>query len=121
MATTVTRKGNEIVVEITETSVGASTEVAIPVNITRGRIVRQICVLTSGSGSTVDPIIGIATNPAGVNVVIENGTGAATVDNQYAGGITFSATGTLYHRSKPDSGSDNAVSTTYHIVVGWGD
>jgi len=76
-------------------------------------------VLTSGTASTVDPIVGIATNPAGFNVVIENGTAAATIDNSYAGGITFSSSGSLFQRSKPDAGSDNAITTVYHIAVGW--
>jgi hypothetical protein len=120
MSVQISRKGSEIVVAVTETSVGAATEVEIPIGIARGRILRMTCVLTSGTGTTVDPIVGISTNPSGVDVVIENGTAAATVDSSYAGGgITFSSSGSLFQRSKPDAGSDNAITTTYHIAVGW--
>jgi hypothetical protein len=119
MPVQVTRKGSEIVAVVTETGAGAASETEIPLGIARGRILRMTTVLTSGTASTVDPIVGIATNPAGFNVVIENGTAAATIDNSYAGGITFSSSGSLFQRSKPDAGSDNAITTVYHIAVGW--
>ena len=77
---TVTRKGNEVVVSITGTSIAAATEATIPLGFTKGRILRQGCVKTAGSGSTVDPIIGTATNPSGAAVVMESGTPAAAVD-----------------------------------------
>ncbi len=119
MPVQVTRKGSEIVAVVTETGAGAASETEIPLGIARGRILLMTTVLTSGTASTVDPIVGIATNPAGFNVVIENGTAAATIDNSYAGGITFSSSGSLFQRSKPDAGSDNAITTVYHIAVGW--
>jgi hypothetical protein len=118
----VTRKSNEVLVTISESEVASSSEAdVIALGFTKGRILRQTCVLMSGTGTTVDPVIGIATNPAGANIALENGTAAATVDNQVAGGATFFATtGNLYHRSNPDAGTDNTIVTTYHILVGWG-
>tara|TARA_Y100001938_G_C7927588_1_gene347695 strand:- start:217 stop:585 length:369 start_codon:yes stop_codon:yes gene_type:complete len=122
MSNTVTRKGNEIVVQITETSASSSTEETIDLGVTKGRVLRQMCVKTSGSASTVDPILARTSGGTGVNVVMENGTAAATIDNQVTGGVPFySSTGKLYHKSSPDTGSDNAISAEYLIVVGWGD
>ena len=120
MPVQVSRKGSEIVVAVSETGAGTTTEAEIPLGIARGRILRMTCVLNSGTADTVDPIIGIATNPSGVNVVIEHGTPAAVVDASYAGGgITFSSDGSLFHRSKPNAGTDNSITTVYHIAVGW--
>ena len=120
MSAQVSRKGQEITVVIAQTSVGTATELEIPLGITRGRLLRIIADKTAGSASTIDPILGIATNPAGSNVVFEQGTAAATIDNQIVGGATFStSTGSLFYRPKPDSGSDNAITTHLHILVGW--
>ena len=120
MSATVTRKGREILVTISQTSVAAATELEIPLGITRGRLLRIIAAKTSGDASNVDPLLGISTNPTGVDVVFEQGTAAAEVDNQIVGGATFSTTsGSLFYRPKPDSGSNNAVATTLHILVGW--
>ena len=110
MANTVTRKGNEILVTITETGAGSGTEETITLGVQKFRVFRQLCQLTSGSGSTVDPIL------------LENDTAAATCDNQVTGGvICYSSSGAIYHKSVPNSGSDNAISTEYSILVGWGD
>lgn len=121
MSVQVSRKGQEVLVVISQTSVGTATEVEIPLGITRGRLLRIIASKTAGSASNIDPILGIATDPAStaVNVVYEQGTAAVTIDQQIAGGATFSCNGSLFYRPKPDSGSDNSVSTILHILVGW--
>ena len=120
MSATVTRKGREILVTISQPSVAAATELEIPLGITRGRLLRIIAAKTSGDASNVDPLLGISTNPTGVDVVFEQATAAAIVDNQIAGGATFSTTsGSLFYRPTPDTGTNNAVSTTLHILVGW--
>jgi len=117
---TVTRKGAEVVVQIAGTSIASTTEATIPLGFTKGRVLRQVCVKTAGSATTLDPILGTATNPSGSSVVLENDTAAATVDNQPSPPVTFyTSTGILYHRSVPDTGSDNSVTTEYHILVGW--
>jgi len=117
---TVTRTSREVVVTVTETECEATSEAdPIDLGFSRGRILRQTCVKTSGAGATVDPIIGTTTNPSGAAVVLENDTAAATVDNQVAGGATFNGS-ILYHRSNPASGTDNAITTVYHILIGWG-
>ena len=122
MAVTVSRKGNEIAVAITETSVSSSTEATITLGVTKFRVMRQICQLTAGSGSTVDPILARTSGGTGINILVENATAASTVDNSVTGGVCcFSSDGVIYHKSVPNSGSDNAVSTEYAILVGWGD
>ena len=122
MANTVTRQGNEILVVVTETGAGSGTEEAITLGVQKFRGLRQRCQLTSGSGSTVDPKLARTSGGSGINVLLENDTAAATVDNQVSGGVVcYSSTGIVYHKSVPNSGSDNAISTEYSILVGWGD
>ena len=122
MANTVTRQGNEILVVVTETGAGSGTEEAITLGVQKFRVLRQLCQLTSGSGSTVDPKLARTSGGSGINVLLENDTAAATVDNQVSGGVVcYSSTGIVYHKSVPNSGSDNAISTEYSILVGWGD
>ena len=117
---TVTRRGGEILVTISETEAASTSEASIDLGGQKFRVFRQICQLTSGTGTTVDPILGNATNPSGISVILENDTAAATADNSVTGGVTgYVSNGTLYHRSQVDAGTDNSVSTEYHIVVGW--
>ena len=117
---TVTRRGGEILVTISETEAASTSVASIDLGVQKFRVFRQICQLTSGTGTTVDPILGNATNPSGINVILENDTAAATADNSITGGVTgYVSNGTLYHRSQVDAGTDNSVSTEYHIVVGW--
>ena len=117
---TVTRRGGEILVTISETEAASASEASIDLGVQKFRVHRQICQLTSGTGTTVDPILGNATSPSGISVLLENDTAAATADNSITGGVTgYVSNGTLYHRSQVDAGTDNSVSTEYHIVVGW--
>jgi hypothetical protein len=119
MANTVSRKGNEVLVTITETSVSSSTEETITLGFQKGRIVRQQCTLASGSGATVDPILASSSGGTGNDIIVENGTAAGVVDNQSAGIPFYSSTGIVYHKSVPNTGSDNAVNSVYMILVGW--
>lgn len=119
-AVTVTRRGGEIRVTISETEAASTSEATIDLGVQKFRIHRQICQITAGSGSTVDPILGNATAPSGANIILENDTAAATADNAITGGVTgYSSNGTLYHRSQVDSATDNTVVSVYHITVGW--
>ncbi len=121
MAVTVTRKGNEIAVSISETSASSSTESTITLGVQKFRVFRQLCQLTAGSGSTVDPVLARTSGGTGINILVENDTAAATCDNSVTGGVCcFSSDGVIYHKSTPNSGSDNSVSSEYAILVGWG-
>ena len=53
-------------------------------------------------------------------MILENDTAAATCDNSVTGGLTaYTSNGTLYHRSNVNTGTDNSVTTVYHVTVGW--
>lgn len=120
MSNTVTRKGKGILVTISETGAGSSTEETLAIGIQKGRVMRQVCRVTSGSASTVDPILTRVTSGTGIDIVLENDTAAATVDNSVSGGVPFfAASGNLFHKSVPNAGSDNAIASEYYIVDGW--
>tara|TARA_B100000519_G_scaffold148569_1_gene129443 strand:- start:1845 stop:2219 length:375 start_codon:yes stop_codon:yes gene_type:complete len=117
---TVDRRGREIRVTISESDAASSSEASIDLGVQKFRVHRQISSLTSGTGTTVDPILGNATSPSGANVILENDTAAATTDNSITGGTTgYVANGTLYHRSQVDAGTNNVIVSIYHLTVGW--
>lgn len=117
---TVTRKGNDYIVTISETEAGAATEATITGLPRKGRVMRYKVDLTAGSGATVDPVLGTATNPAGSTIVVQNDTAADPVDLQDVAGYRYySATGTLYHRSVLNAGSDNSVTVQILISADW--
>lgn len=118
-AAIVLRPGTWIRVRIAETECANSSEATIPLlGPFFGRIHAQRCDKTAGAGATVDPILGTATAPSGVEIVAENGTPADPVNNAPVGGVPFyTADGNLYHRSQPASGTDNTITTEYIIEV----
>ena len=119
MAVTVSRQGKEIAVSISETSASSSTESTITLGVQKFRVLRQICQVTAGTAATVDPVLARTAGGTGINVLMENDTAAATCDNSVTGGIAcFSSDGVIYHKSVPNAGSDNAISTEYAILVG---
>lgn len=87
------------------------------------RVLRQTSTLSAGTGVTVDPILGRLTNPSGLAVIIENGAPAITIDNAPVGGVPAYTGGTypysLFHRSRPNAGADNVITTEYLIREGW--
>lgn len=110
---------------ISETSAGDTSEVTIT-NVPKvGRVLRQTCVRTAGTGTTVDPILGTVADPAsnGASVVYENGTAGSPINNDInagAGTVYTTSTGTLYHRSRPNSAAaDHSITSTYLIQGGW--
>jgi hypothetical protein len=117
----VARKGLEILVTVTETGAGTSDEAdPIGLGVQKFRVHRQICVKTAGTAATVDPILGSTTNPSGASVLVENDTAGATINNAITGGATcYSSTGNVFHRSVPNTGTNNAMTTEYHITIGW--
>lgn len=108
------------IVEINELEAGAATEATITGLPTDLRLLKQVSSLISGTGTTVDPILGTASNPSGISVVAENDTAAADVNNVASPAIPFyAATGQLFHRSVCDAGSDNTVASLYFFVEHW--
>jgi hypothetical protein len=85
-----------------------------------GTVIAATCSRVSGTGTTVDPVLGVVTDPGAApahDVAIENGTAAAAVS--LTGPATYGPTTKLFHRSRPDAGSDNVIVSTYKIRAGW--
>ncbi len=118
---TVGRDG-EVLIIITETGGTTTGELEITGLPKTGRIFRQVGGKTSGAAATVDPVLGTLTNPAALpeTTTVSNDTAAATVDNLQAGGVPYyTATGSLFHRSVYDSGTNNAGTFHYFLKPGW--
>lgn len=114
----------EILIDETDCAATSEAEISDERLPRQFRIFRQVCVLVSGTGASVDPILGRATNPSGRDVFAENGTPAATVDNVAVVPIPCYNTdendpGKLYHRSRPNAGTDNVVRSSYLIRADW--
>lgn len=109
---------------IDETGASASSEAVVNDDQLprRFRIVRQVSVLSSGTGTTVDPVVGRTTNPSGRAVLVENADPAATVDNVPLAPVPCynpDSQKRLFHRSRPNAGSDNVIQTEYLLREGW--
>lgn len=110
--------------EISETDAAASSEVEIVLADyglpAFGRVITQAGQLTSGSGATIDPVLGSATDPATAIWKVENDTAAAQIHNVPATGIPYGTEITsLFHRSAVNTGTDNAITSRYYILKGW--
>lgn len=112
---------NGLHVLVTETECATTSEATIALGVTSGRVLRHQAALTAGTAATIDPIVGIATDPsaAAATVVVENDVAAATIDNVQPGGVPYYVEGgTLYLRSRPNAGADNSVTTRLFIALG---
>jgi hypothetical protein len=113
------------VVTISETEAAAASETEIdlaaeglpPV----GAVVARRCAVTSGTATTVQPVLGDATDPEnGASWVFDTETAANPVHQQPAVPVTFGTqVSSFFHRSKVDAGADNSVTTVYHFRRGW--
>lgn len=84
-----------------------------------GAITRIRCLLVSGSGATIDPIMGYATDPGSAGKsyrIFENGTAAADIDVVPVTPIPFrtDSDGKCYLRPICNAGSDNVVYVEIH-------
>jgi len=84
----------------------------------KGRVHAQYAILSAGTGTTIDPVLGLATNPAATAWRIENGTPAAAVHNQPSSPVKYTGA-SFFHRARPDAAADNSITTTYLISAGW--
>lgn len=114
-------------VVITETGVGPADEAVVPGIPVRGSVIRQVCLIQAGSpATTVDPVAGLAPDPAGAGrneLIVQVNAPAAEIDIQGTasypiGDVPAGATATLYHRSNVDVGPSDVV-TTYLITADW--
>lgn len=102
---------------IVELEASATTEFTLTGVPDYGYVIRSASQLTAGSGSTVDPVLGRATAPAGITLITANDTAAASVDNIQTEGVPYTTltAGTLFGRSVCGSATDNAVTTLIYI------
>lgn len=113
------------VVTISETEAAAASETEIDLAAQGlpavGSIVARRCAVTSGTATTVQPVLGIATDPEnGSAWLFSTDTAANPVHQQPASPISYgSQVSSFFHRSKVDAGADNSVTTVYHIQRGW--
>ncbi len=113
-----------LLVTISETEGAATSETSADIGryLLSGhwKIVRVKQVLTAGSAATVAPVFGTATNPTSGTLAYVGGLGAAASQDSTNSGAGWVGAGqTLYHRSVPNAGADNSISTQYYLAEGW--
>lgn len=111
---------------IVETECGPTSETSFtlpvaghlrPVRI--AQMYRVQCQKSSGSAATVQPRLGSAAAATGVQIQYLATAGASVDDQPAAPAIIYgTSTGAFYHRSQPDTGSDNSITTVYIIEEG---
>jgi hypothetical protein len=113
-------------VTIAETDCGPTSETGFTLSSAGGmhpvrvaQMYRVQAAKASGSATTLQPRLGASVAASGVQIQYL-ATAAASVDDQPAAPVVMygTSTGTFYHRSQPDTGSDNAVTTVYIIEEG---
>lgn len=110
---------NTWIVDIIETDC-TDEEVEITGLPAQGKVIRSVCVLETGTATHVNPILSTKTElDAGqIDTIFEyetTDTDTEIVDEQGLEAVYYSKTGVLYHRSRPDTGSDNDITTRYFI------
>jgi len=114
------------VLTITETEAAQTSETEIvladeglpPV----GQIHAQLCQLTAGTGTTIDPVLGDTTDPASDALwKLENETAAAQAHNQPTSPVKYGPEVTsFFHRAAPNNAAaDHSITTRYYITAGW--
>lgn len=137
MAIVVTQLGSgNFLLTIDETNVGPTTEVSMYALFydlpTVFRIYVQDCQILSGTATTVDPILlqepgaDITVTVGGVpqfdstKVIIENLVPGPGPSNLALPAICRRRNGDfIYHRARPNTGTDNTIRTVYSIRRGW--
>jgi hypothetical protein len=113
------------VVTISETEAAAASEVEIDLSAQGlpavGAVVARRCAVFSGTATTVQPVLGIVTDPDnGSAWLFSTDTAANPVHQQPAAAVTYgTGVSSFFHRSKVDAGADNSVTTVYHFRRGW--
>jgi len=107
----------EFTVIITETECTATSEWSVTGLPSTGTITRYDAVKT-GTATTLQPILSNATAPATTQAgyISAQSTAAASIHDGTS--TRYHNLTTLYGRSRPDDGADNAVTTIFTIVEG---
>lgn len=115
--TTIDRAGADIRILITETDLTPGDEAEITTMPSWGTVLRQTCVLTGGTGTTVDPSLTTSAGGTGIAVVVTNDVASSVVDNATPPVPWQGGTGSLFHQSNVDAGISTCT-TVYLIQAG---
>lgn len=113
-----------VIISETECAATSETSFTLPVAghlrpVRIAQMYRVQAVKASGSATTLQPRLGSAAAATGVQIQYL-ATAGASVDDQPAAPVIIYGTsaGVFYHRSQPDTGSDNSITTVYLIEEG---
>lgn len=105
---------------ISETDAGAATEATITGLPKKGRIHTQLATKTTGSATTIAPILTTASGSSAAVETVVQATAAADQSNAYDSPVKYQVDdGTLYSRSVCDTGSNSSITLVYFISAGW--
>ena len=108
-------------VTLSETSVGTATEWSADLQYGGAiELVRLGAQLTSGSGSTITPVLGRAASFTANSITEVAAVETAASNHSEGAHVTWWSDGSIYGRAVPDSGSDNAVSWEIILASGVG-
>lgn len=111
---------NAVLVQWSSTGVTTSSEEAVIDVPENAIIVRFTATLTGGTGTTINPVIGRASGfTADTQDQVLAAPGAAAHIDVTGPFYYYSEKGTLYVKTAPDAGTDNAVSYELLIIPGW--
>jgi len=113
-----------LLITISETELAAASETTLALGYFpsgKWKIARIKDLLVSGSGATIAPVFGTATDPTSGTVayVGTSGVAAASHDTTNSGAGFVGDGATLYWRSVPNAGADNVASTKLYLAEGW--
>jgi len=117
--------GYQLKIAETEAAQTSETEIVLA-NVglpSMGRVFSQQCILSTGTGTTINPVIGNTTDPANARWQMANETAAARVHNQSTLGVQYGGDVTsFFHRAQPNNATaDHTIETVYYIRAGWRD
>ena len=115
--------GINYAVKVSETNINNTAEYEITGLPFNGRIVSFLSVLTPGSATTIQPVIGTAPgfNLNTITHIASQSAAAAYINDANVAPYSLVTDGKLYIRSMPNSGvADNRVDTNILIVEGGG-
>jgi hypothetical protein len=104
-------------VVITETEGAATSEWSVTGLPSEGTITSYDAVKT-GTAATLQPILSDTTAPATTQVGYIGAQAAAAASVHDRTNVRYQGLATLYGRSRPDAGADNAITTEITIVEG---
>ena len=118
---TITQDAGSILAHIAGTAIAATTEATIDLGIERVTFLRMEARLVSGTGATIDPVLGSETDPATARNIATNGAAAAAIDFTPSTGAAAvqAPAGKLYYRDVVNAAADNVTEAWLYFRRGW--